>query len=73
VPVFSTPTKHARHGPATLLWAGDYGRLAGEWNAWNATTLPESPTSSTDNFTGAEMADHIRTKRVTADRDPELP
>jgi hypothetical protein len=34
--------------------------------------LPETATSSTANFTGAEMADHIGTKRVTLDPDPEL-
>jgi len=34
--------------------------------------LPESPTSATDNFTGAEMADHIGTKGVTLDPDPDL-
>jgi arylsulfatase A-like enzyme len=49
-----------------------YDRLIGEWDAWNATMLPESPTSYTDNFTGAEMADHIGTKRVTLDPDPDL-
>jgi arylsulfatase A-like enzyme len=49
-----------------------YERLIGEWDAWNATMLPESPTSSTDNFTGAEMADHIGTKKVTIEPDPEL-
>jgi arylsulfatase A-like enzyme len=49
-----------------------YDRLIGEWNAWNATMLAETPTSYTDNFTGAEMADHIGTKRVTPDPDPDL-
>jgi len=49
-----------------------YDRLVREWNAWNATMLPETPTSATDNFTGAEMADHIGTKRVTLDPDPDL-
>jgi arylsulfatase A-like enzyme len=49
-----------------------YDRLIGEWHAWNATMLPETATSSTANFTGAEMADHIGTKRVTLDPDPEL-
>jgi hypothetical protein len=49
-----------------------YERLVGEWNAWNATMLPETATSFTDNFTGAEMADHIGTKHVTLDPDPEL-
>jgi hypothetical protein len=27
---FSAPTKHARHGLATLLWGRDYDWLAGE-------------------------------------------
>ena len=49
-----------------------YERLIGEWKAWNATMLPETATSSTANFTGAEMADHIGTKPVTLDPDPEL-
>jgi arylsulfatase A-like enzyme len=49
-----------------------YDRLVAEWNAWNATMLPETPTSATGNFTGAEMADHIGTKPVTLDPDPGL-
>jgi arylsulfatase A-like enzyme len=49
-----------------------YNRLIGEWNAWNATMLPESPTSYTGNFTGAEMADHLGMKEVTLDPDPDL-
>jgi arylsulfatase A-like enzyme len=49
-----------------------YDRLVSEWQAWNATMLPESPTSFTDNFTGAEMADHLGKKRVTLDPDPDL-
>jgi arylsulfatase A-like enzyme len=49
-----------------------YETLVGEWNAWNATMLPESPTSSTDNFTGADMADHFGMKRVGLDPDPDL-
>jgi len=49
-----------------------YEKLAGEWNAWNATMLPESPRSSTDNFTGVDMADHIGMKRVGLEPDPDL-
>jgi arylsulfatase A-like enzyme len=49
-----------------------YDRLIGEWNAWNATMLPESSTSYTGNFTGAEMADHLGMKEVTLDPDPDL-
>lgn len=50
----------------------NYDRLVGEWSAWNAIILPEKPTSFTENFTGAEMADHIGAKRVTLDPDPDL-
>ncbi len=49
-----------------------YDRLVAEWAAWNATMLPETATSYTENFTGAEMADHIGVKPVTLDPDPEL-
>jgi len=49
-----------------------YDRLVAEWNAWNATMLPETKASFTENFTGAEMADHIGAKRVTLDPDPDL-
>jgi len=49
-----------------------YERLIDEWNAWNATMLPETSTSYTENFTGAQIADHIGTKPVTPDPDPEL-
>src|SRR5208282_4711223 len=47
-----------------------YDRLVGEWNAWNATMLPETATSFTENFTGADFADHIGAKPVTLDPDP---
>jgi arylsulfatase A-like enzyme len=49
-----------------------YDRLVGEWNAWNATMLRETPTNWTSNRTGTEMADHIGTKPVTLDPDPDL-
>jgi len=49
-----------------------YERLIGEWNAWNSQMLRETATSSTDNFTGAELADHIGAPPVTLDPDPEL-
>jgi arylsulfatase A-like enzyme len=49
-----------------------YEKLVAAWGAWNATMLPESPTSATDNFTGADMADHFGMKRVTLDPDPDL-
>jgi arylsulfatase A-like enzyme len=36
-----------------------YRRLTAEWNAWNATMLPEDPRSFTYNNTGADWADHL--------------
>ncbi len=49
-----------------------YNRLVAEWGAWNATMLPETATSFTENFTGAELADHLGMKRVPLDPDPDL-
>lgn len=49
-----------------------YHRLVAEWTAWNATMLPETATSYTENFTGAEMADHLGMKAVPLDPDPDL-
>lgn len=49
-----------------------YERLVTDWNAWNATMLPETASSFTENFTGAEFADHLGMKRVPLDPDPEL-
>jgi hypothetical protein len=46
-----------------------YDRLVGEWSAWNATMLRETPTSYTENFKGAEMADHVGMKRLALDPD----
>ncbi len=36
-----------------------FDMLAAEWNAWNATMLPEVRESYTDAFTAAQFADHI--------------
>jgi hypothetical protein len=49
-----------------------YDKLVAEWMAWNETMLPEVKASFTENFTGGELADHIGTKRVTLDPDPDL-
>jgi len=49
-----------------------YARLVAEWEAWNATMLPETATSFTENFTGAQLPDHIGTKPVTLEPDPSL-
>jgi arylsulfatase A-like enzyme len=54
-----------------------YDRIVAEWHAWNATMLPEIDESSTDNFTGDKLADHIGTKQTSGKADnpvsPETP
>ncbi len=46
-----------------------YDRIVNEWRAWNATMLPEIDESSTDNFSGDELADHIGTKKTSGKAD----
>ncbi len=46
-----------------------YDRIVAEWYAWNATMLPEVDESSTSNFTGAQLADHIGTPRTSTKAD----
>ena len=36
-----------------------FDRMAAQWDNWNATMLPEVAESKSDNFTGAQLADHI--------------
>jgi arylsulfatase A-like enzyme len=43
-----------------------YDRMVSEWDAWNATMLPESPDSATSSFTGANLADHYGAPAVVA-------
>ena len=46
-----------------------YDRITAEWYAWNATMLPEIDESSTDNFTGGQLADHIGTPKASGKAD----
>ena len=46
-----------------------YDRLVAEWFEWNATMLPEVDESSTGNFTGEQLADHIGTQRTSGKAD----
>src|SRR5207248_8920984 len=46
-----------------------YDRMTREWLAWNATMLPEIDESSTGNFTGDQLADHIGTPRSSGKAD----
>jgi hypothetical protein len=44
--------------------------LAEEWNAWDATMLPEIRESYTEAFTADQLADHIGASRPSLDPDP---
>ena len=46
-----------------------YDRLVAEWSEWNATMLPEIDESSTANFTGDQLADHIGAKKASGKAD----
>jgi arylsulfatase A-like enzyme len=46
-----------------------YDRMIAEWNAWNATMLPEVRESSTKSFTSSELADHYGASNVTGEID----
>src|ERR1700746_3201370 len=46
-----------------------YDRIVAEWHEWNATMLPETDQSSTGNFTGDELADHIGTQETSGKAD----
>jgi arylsulfatase A-like enzyme len=51
-----------------------YDRIVAEWHQWNATMLPEVDESSTDNFSGGELADHIGAQKTNGNADnPEPP
>jgi arylsulfatase A-like enzyme len=49
-----------------------YDRMVSEWNDWNASMLPETDESYTENFTGAQLADHIGTPKTTGKADNPL-
>jgi arylsulfatase A-like enzyme len=46
-----------------------YDRIVTEWYDWNATMLPEIDESSTSNFTGDVLADHIGTPKTSGKAD----
>ena len=46
-----------------------YDRIVAEWLAWDAGMLPEIDESSTDSFTGAQLADHIGTPKTSHKAD----
>jgi len=46
-----------------------YERIVAEWGEWNTTMLPEEDASSTSNFTGDQLADHIGTPKTSTKAD----
>ena len=46
-----------------------YERLVAEWSEWNEAMLPEVNESSTNNFSGDELADHIGAKKASSAAD----
>jgi arylsulfatase A-like enzyme len=50
-----------------------YDRIVAEWQAWNASMLPEIAESFTRSFTGDELADHYGSQKASAAPDPTLP
>ena len=50
-----------------------YDRLVAEWQAWNASMLPEVAESFTNSFTGEELADHYGAQKASGAPDPIEP
>ncbi len=46
-----------------------YDRIVAEWHDWNATMLPEIDESTTGNFSGDELADHIGAQESSGKAD----
>jgi arylsulfatase A-like enzyme len=50
-----------------------YDRIVAEWHKWNSTMLPEIDASSTGNFSGDELADHIGAQKASGKADNPAP
>jgi arylsulfatase A-like enzyme len=50
-----------------------YERLVAEWQAWNASMLPEIAESFIESYTGEELADHYGAQKPSGAPDPTLP
>ena len=46
-----------------------FDRLAAEWDAWNASMIPETRESHTAAFTAAQLADHVGAAPATGEPD----
>jgi arylsulfatase A-like enzyme len=51
----------------------EHARLQRDWFTWNETMLPELAETNTDNFTGAQLADHIGAKKASTAPDIPVP
>ena len=47
-----------------------YDRIVAQWQAWNASMLPEIAASFTNSFTGEELADHYGAQKPSGAPDP---
>ena len=45
--------------PPDLPTFEQFDRMVADWNAWNATMLPENPNSFGETYTAAQLADHF--------------
>jgi len=50
-----------------------YDRLVRQWYDWNATMLPETDESTTGNFSGDQLADHIGMPKTSSKADKPVP
>ena len=50
-----------------------YDQIVAEWQAWNASMLPEIAESFTRSFTGEELADHYGSQPASGAPDPTVP
>src|SRR5262249_36210082 len=50
-----------------------YDRIVAEWQAWNASMLPEVAESFTESYTGAQLVDHYGAQKPSGAPDPAVP
>ncbi|MGZ6175449.1 MAG: sulfatase family protein [Candidatus Binataceae bacterium] len=50
-----------------------YDRIVAEWQAWNASMLPEVAESFTESYTGAQLGDHYGAQKPSGAPDPAVP
>jgi arylsulfatase A-like enzyme len=50
-----------------------YDRIVAEWQAWNASMLPEVAESFTESYTGAQLGDHYGAQKPSGAPEPAVP